>query len=415
MPDLGCNYEAPTLASMLRASGSGFDEWRVQDKSGAYCMAYSYQCSINPERDAREWLENHRREFPDSPKASYEVAKVHTQTAAQVLMCRAADELDALAAELVETRRERDEALTEVGQLQTTVIQMGDKLTAIVNTIRGEPEPDTSHSTHDAADLVRGLKMHSDALAGEVERLRGESFDAVCNMVARDLPNDGSTVAIHLERHAGSVNAADWDGNEWDEPADTNSMAERVRAAVEWCKAKSDAAREAAKADKLPPPDYVDEDGGARYWEERSVRKIAEQHAAELSKTIGELRADVEENEATRATMEALLERTAAAIRGTPAPGTRHGWADLPERAGAALASVGGALKAAQILAGERGVLLDLLSVARGPLSTIEPDDTEEATALAKLLRAIDDVLAPPAEPDLVALAQVEQKDGGEA
>jgi hypothetical protein len=56
----------------------------------------------------------------------------------------------------------RDE---EISRMQITVIKQGEMLAEIVNIIRGEPEHDTAHSTHDAAALVRDLKMHCDQYA----------------------------------------------------------------------------------------------------------------------------------------------------------------------------------------------------------------------------------------------------------
>ena len=61
------NTKTELLPQELRDLGWGRDEWRVQDpESGTYCMAFS--CgdhldgySLNPERDAREWLEDHQK------------------------------------------------------------------------------------------------------------------------------------------------------------------------------------------------------------------------------------------------------------------------------------------------------------------------------------------------------------------
>ena len=96
------NTKTELLLQELRDLSWGSDEWRVQDpESGTYCMAFS--CgdhldgySLNPERDAREWLEDHKKRFPDSPKSSYVVAKVRRRTQAQELMQEAADEIERL-------------------------------------------------------------------------------------------------------------------------------------------------------------------------------------------------------------------------------------------------------------------------------------------------------------------------------
>lgn len=98
------NTKTESLPQELRDLGWGRDEWRVQDpESGTYCMAFS--CgdhldgySLNPERDAREWLEDHKKRFPGSPKSSYVVAKVRRRTQAQELMQEAADEIERLLA-----------------------------------------------------------------------------------------------------------------------------------------------------------------------------------------------------------------------------------------------------------------------------------------------------------------------------
>jgi hypothetical protein len=70
----------------------------------------------------------------------------------------------------------------EISHLQDTVAKMGDFLRQIVNLIRGEPADGTSHSTHDAVELVRGLLMHINlyeiAVAHETNRLRAELAEA---------------------------------------------------------------------------------------------------------------------------------------------------------------------------------------------------------------------------------------------
>ena len=61
---------------------------------------------------------------------------------------------------------ERDE---EIERLRDLVIRQGTQLRRIVNIVRGDPAEGCAHSTHDAADLVYGLKMHSDQYAMAVE------------------------------------------------------------------------------------------------------------------------------------------------------------------------------------------------------------------------------------------------------
>lgn len=91
--------EPATLADRLRESSTGRDEWRVQDpKDGAYCIAFSRHdgYSLNPEREARAWLADHREKFPTSTKAGYVVACVRVQNQAEALMQEAADMIDAM-------------------------------------------------------------------------------------------------------------------------------------------------------------------------------------------------------------------------------------------------------------------------------------------------------------------------------
>lgn len=61
---------------------------------------------------------------------------------------------------------ERDE---EIERLRDLVIRQGTQLRRIVNIVRGDPAEGCAHSTHDAADLVYDLKMHSDQYAMAVE------------------------------------------------------------------------------------------------------------------------------------------------------------------------------------------------------------------------------------------------------
>ena len=83
------------LIEQLRAAGKGTEEWRVADPTdGSYCIAFSRADFINPEREAREWLEDHRKRFPDSQKANYEVRRVMAQNNSDLAMCQAADELE---------------------------------------------------------------------------------------------------------------------------------------------------------------------------------------------------------------------------------------------------------------------------------------------------------------------------------
>ena len=85
------------LIEQLRGAGKGTEEWRVADPAdGSYCIAFSRADCINPERQAREWLEDHRKRFPNSQHANYEVRRVMAQNNADLAMLQAADELERL-------------------------------------------------------------------------------------------------------------------------------------------------------------------------------------------------------------------------------------------------------------------------------------------------------------------------------
>lgn len=89
------------LVKQLRDAGKGVEEWRVADPAdGSYCISFSWTDCANPEREAREWLEDHRRRFPNGRHAHYEVRRVMEQYRADRLMCQAADEIERLRAAL---------------------------------------------------------------------------------------------------------------------------------------------------------------------------------------------------------------------------------------------------------------------------------------------------------------------------
>lgn len=69
--------DAKTIAATLRKLATGTVEWRVQNPTDkGYCIAFDHRSSINPERDAREWLADHKAHHPGSQFAGYEVAAV---------------------------------------------------------------------------------------------------------------------------------------------------------------------------------------------------------------------------------------------------------------------------------------------------------------------------------------------------
>ena len=63
---------------------------------GCYCISFSQADTFNPERDAMEWLEDHRKRFPSSQHAHYEVRRVMAQNSADMLMIEAAEEIERL-------------------------------------------------------------------------------------------------------------------------------------------------------------------------------------------------------------------------------------------------------------------------------------------------------------------------------
>ena len=89
------------------------------------------------------------------------------------------DELAAELRRLAAVEAEFGALKAELEGRYQSIIEMGNMLTEIVNMIRGEPEEGTSHSTHDAVELVRSLAMHNDqyaiASANEVAKLKAEN------------------------------------------------------------------------------------------------------------------------------------------------------------------------------------------------------------------------------------------------
>lgn len=83
------------------------------------------------------------------------------------------------------------------------------------------------------------------------------------------------------------------------------------------------------------------------------------------------------ENEALRREMADILTRTANALRGPPGPREAWGWADLPERAEAAIAAITTMTLAAQY-------------AAAPPPAAPEPSEAEVAAAMASLHRDME-------------------------
>lgn len=87
--------DAKTIAATLRELATGTVEWRVQDPiEKCYCISFDRERSINPEREAREWLADHKARFPKSQHAGYEVAEVRWFSRLERAALEAADALD---------------------------------------------------------------------------------------------------------------------------------------------------------------------------------------------------------------------------------------------------------------------------------------------------------------------------------
>lgn len=87
--------QAKPLVQRLRELATGYYEWRVQDpKTRCYCAVFD----AFGERQAREWLDDHKRRYPSSDFAAYEVARVHVMPERDELMQLAAAEIERLQA-----------------------------------------------------------------------------------------------------------------------------------------------------------------------------------------------------------------------------------------------------------------------------------------------------------------------------
>lgn len=96
---LGSSEVLGALVEKLRDWGSGHDEWRVQDpKDGTYCIAFSRGdgYTLDPEREARQWLALHQKHYPKSNQAGFVVALVRAHKQEDRLMNEAADAIDLL-------------------------------------------------------------------------------------------------------------------------------------------------------------------------------------------------------------------------------------------------------------------------------------------------------------------------------
>ncbi len=101
-----------SMTEELRNAGRGREEWRVADpKDGSYCMVFSHYDghTFNPEREAHEWLDDHRRRFPDSQFAGHEVRRVVARDRTDDLLHSAAEHIERLSARALELAAANDD------------------------------------------------------------------------------------------------------------------------------------------------------------------------------------------------------------------------------------------------------------------------------------------------------------------
>jgi hypothetical protein len=92
------HQELKELTSRLRSLARGRVEWRVQHPvEKCYCICFSRNDSLDPEREAREWLADFRRRFPKHEHSKYEVAEVRQFSPLERAALEAADHLDGVA------------------------------------------------------------------------------------------------------------------------------------------------------------------------------------------------------------------------------------------------------------------------------------------------------------------------------
>ncbi len=74
------------LTRLRELCAAAITEWRVADPAtGSFCMYFDRNNSLRPEQDARDWLDNHRKQHPGGRHAHYEVKPVEVKTELQHL------------------------------------------------------------------------------------------------------------------------------------------------------------------------------------------------------------------------------------------------------------------------------------------------------------------------------------------
>lgn len=90
-------------AAKLRAAAVLRIEWRVADPaSDRYCVAFSHDCCADPQREANQWLANHRRAYPSGRFVDYEVVRAEVAMPLDRAAIQAASLLEQIAMEIAE-------------------------------------------------------------------------------------------------------------------------------------------------------------------------------------------------------------------------------------------------------------------------------------------------------------------------
>lgn len=210
------------LIQRLRSLSHGFEEWRVESPvDGSYCMSYTRDDDLSPEQAARGWLAEHLLRHPDSQFAGYVVKKHVVKTRKDQALDDAADALERLEAE--------NARITECGRAHI-------RRAAALEEDRDRFSKESAQHfvrAREWAERAGAMEAERDQLRAELEALRADSFESVIQGLAATIPDDGSSITIHVEHWAGSVTATDWDGNEMPEH-DSDTVLDRVRCASRW-------------------------------------------------------------------------------------------------------------------------------------------------------------------------------------
>jgi cell division protein FtsB len=129
-----------TLIQRLRKDSEGRDEWRVQSPAdGAYCIAFAWPESLDPECEARSWLADHIKRFPNGRFVDYVVACVRVTSEADRRRLEAADSLEQQSAQIAEKDAEIARMKAEVEALRADAERLRDALQLARNEISALP------------------------------------------------------------------------------------------------------------------------------------------------------------------------------------------------------------------------------------------------------------------------------------